>query len=93
MIGHGKDLAGGSIEEMLWKAFEVVTPVSHFVSEELVGAVSRFEAGDTTKAEVLDLIAAMKEASFDRKQEAFLEAVSKLVDDLDKKLSAGSGVS
>lgn len=85
--------AGGSIEEMLWKAFDVVTPVSHFVSEELVGAVSRFEAGDTTKAEVLDLIAAMKEASFDRKQEAFLEAVSKLVDDLDKKLTAGSGVS
>lgn len=84
---------GGSIEEMLWKAFDVVTPASHFVSEELVGAVSKFEAGNATKADVLDLIDRMKSASFDRKQEAFLEAVSQLVDDLDKKLSAAAGIS
>src|SRR3546814_7793552 len=33
----------GSIEEILWRAFEVVTPANHFVSEQIVDEVSRFE--------------------------------------------------
>lgn len=68
-----------SIEELLWKAFEVVTPASHFVSEELVAAVTGFQKGESSKAEVFELIERMKKASFDPKQEAFFDAVRQLV--------------
>lgn len=88
-LDHGS--TGGSIEELLWRAFEVVTPASHFVSEELVGAVSKFEAGTATKGEVFQLIERMKSASFDPKQEAFLEAVSQLVVDVERNLAKDDG--
>ncbi len=68
------------IEEILWKAFEVVTPANHFVSEELVDAIGQFEQGEIQKAEVTTLINRMDAKSFDRKQGEFFTAVRNLVD-------------
>lgn len=69
-----------SIEEVLWRAFEVVTPANHFVSEQLVDEVSRFEKGQVSKGSVLSLIKNMEKESFDDRQQGFFRAVRVLLD-------------
>lgn len=69
-----------SIEEILWRAFDVVTPANHFVSEQIVQAISRYETDEMTKAEVLTLVENLDEQSFDERQKAFFKAIRQLVD-------------
>lgn len=73
-----------SIEEILWEAFGVVTPANHFVSEEIVRAISRFEEDEIDKKEVLDMINAFEKPSFEDQQRRFFEAVRKLVDKVER---------
>ncbi|WP_299846413.1 ATP-binding protein [uncultured Paracoccus sp.] len=73
-----------SIEEILWKAFEVVTPANHFVSEEIIDAISRFEEDKIDKKEVLRLINAFEKHSFEDKQRRFFDAVRKLVEKVER---------
>lgn len=77
----------GSIEEILWRAFEVVTPANHFLSEQIVDEVTRFEKGEVTKEEVLALIHRMENKSFDKRQQDFFKAVRGLLDQVE----AGQG--
>lgn len=72
------------IEEILWEAFEIVTPANHFVSEEIVRAISRFEGDEIGKVEVLELVGALEKRSFDDRQLRFFEAVRKLVDKVER---------
>jgi predicted ATPase len=74
-----------SIEGILWKAFDIVTPANHFVSEELVESINMFENDEIPKSDVLSLIDHMREKSFDRKQTEFFQAVTALVDDVEKR--------
>ena len=74
------DGSPASIEEILWEAFEVVTPANHFVSETIVDAISAFERGEKGKAELFSLIEHMKAESFDERQKVFFEAVEELVE-------------
>lgn len=76
-----------SIEEILWRAFEVVTPANHFVSERLVDEVSRFERGEIRKEEVLALIGRMEGGSFDIRQRSFFTAVKGLLDKVEENQS------
>lgn len=76
----GTSAGDTGIEAVLWKAFEVITPANHFVSEELVEAMDRFERGQIEKRTVLSLIEAMREKSTDRKQLDFFDAVIALAD-------------
>ncbi|PBB35911.1 hypothetical protein CK214_00010 [Mesorhizobium sp. WSM3882] len=69
-----------SIEEILWRAFDVVTPANHFVSEEIVARISLFETGEIEKRDVLDFIDRVDVESFDEKQKRFFGAVRTLVD-------------
>jgi len=73
-----------SIEEILWEAFEVVTPANHFVSEEIVQAISNFEDGLISKVEVLQLVGKLEEGSFDQQQRRFFQAVRPLVDKVER---------
>lgn len=82
------DGSPASIEEILWQAFEVVTPANHFVSETIVDAISAFERGEKDKSEVLLMIEGMKAESFDEQQQIFFEAVEELVEKVD---GAGGG--
>lgn len=75
--------SGGGIEAILWKAFEVVTPANHFVSEEIVDAMNRFERDQLSKSNLISLIKTMQEKSFDNQQEDFFDAVLELVDKVD----------
>jgi hypothetical protein len=75
-----------SIEEILWQAFEVITPANHFVSERIVGEVSRFEKGEVSKEEVLALIGRMEGESFDSRQQGFFGAVKTLLDKVEANL-------
>lgn len=69
-----------SIEEILWEAFEVVTPANHFVSEEIVRVISRFEEDKIEKDDVLKLVDELDARSFDERQKRFFQAVRGLVD-------------
>lgn len=77
------DESPASIEEVLWEAFEVVTPANHFVSEAIVDAISAFERGEKGKAEILTMIDHMKAESFDERQQNFFEAVEELVEKIE----------
>ncbi|WP_421403824.1 AAA family ATPase [Agrobacterium fabrum] len=79
-----------SIEEILWRAFDVVTPANHFVSEEIVAAIARFEAREIEKREVLHLIDRLNQESFDAKQKRFFEAVKTLVDKVEAARDTGA---
>lgn len=68
-----------SVEDILWNAFEVITPANHFVSERLVEEISRFERGEVSKKDVLALIEKMDAKSADERQRNFFDAVEELV--------------
>lgn len=69
-----------SIEEILWRAFDVVTPANHFVSEQIVEQIARFEEKKISKHAVLEIIDQFDKESFDEKQKQFFNAVRQLVD-------------
>ncbi|WP_246673926.1 AAA family ATPase [Mesorhizobium sp. B2-7-3] len=79
-----------SIEEILWRAFEVVTPANHFVSEQIVDEISRFEKGEVPKVQVLSLIERMEAESFDERQKGFFAAVRGLLDKIETGLAEGA---
>ena len=72
--------SSSSIEEVLWFAFDVVTPANHFVSEQIVNEISRFEKGKVSKDDVLQLIEKMEANSFNDRQKEFFGAVKELLD-------------
>ena len=87
-IDHGKPnkidlkssvLSTESIEEILWRAFDVITPASHYVSEELAGVLSQLEEGGINADTALARVNAMDEHSFDTQQLAFFDAVRALI--------------
>lgn len=69
-----------SIEEILWRVFDVVTPANHFVSEQIIAAISRFEKRQIEKGEVLGLVNQLDSESFDAKQKRFFGAIRRLID-------------
>lgn len=76
-----------SVEDILWNAFEVITPANHFVSERLVEEISRFEKGEISKHDVLELIERMGARSIDERQHEFFDAVKKLVDKAEQSIT------
>lgn len=76
-----------SIEEVLWKAFEVVTPANHFVSEEIVEAIDRYERRQQSKADVLALVNAMQAKSDDEAQADFFRGVRELLDRIEARMN------
>lgn len=76
--------SSSSIEEILWEAFGVVTPANHFVSEEIVRSIDRFEKGEIRKDDVLTLVDELDERSFDLRQKRFFVAVRGLVDKVER---------
>jgi len=67
------------IEEVLWKAFEVVTPANHFVSEEIVAAINEFERDRLSMRDVLELVGRMDRKSEDPTQKEFFGAIRQLI--------------
>lgn len=86
----GETQTVSGIEEVLWRAFEVVTPASHFVSEEIVHVISRYDKGEIVKADVVGLIDEMDASSFDEKQKSFFKDVLNLVDEIEQRKTSGA---
>lgn len=80
-----KTAATSGIEEILWRAFDIVTPANHFVSERLAEAMSEFERGKIEKRDILLLIDSMASESFDPQQREFFDAVLDLVDRVERR--------
>lgn len=81
--------AGASIEEVLWRAFEVITPANHFVSEELMDLVTKLERREIDKQQALEVVDAMHKESFDDRQRGFLNAVQDLIEKIDREKGEG----
>jgi hypothetical protein len=79
--------SSNSIEEVLWKAFEVVTPANHFVSEEIVEAIDRYERRQQSKADVLALVDAMQAGSDDDAQTDFFKGVRELLNRIEARMN------
>lgn len=83
--------APSGIEEILWRAFDVVTPANHFVSEEIVEAIGRFEKNDLSKDALIGLVGRMEAESFEAKQQDFFTAIRKLIDKIEVRKSGDDG--
>ena len=75
--------SAANVEGVLWRAFDVITPASHFVSEEMVGVVTGVERGEITRDSAIALVNDMARNSFDEKQRQFFSAVRDLIGQVD----------
>ncbi len=75
--------SAANVEGVLWRAFDVITPASHFVSEEMVGVVTRVERGEITHDSAIALVNDMASNSFDEQQQKFFSAVRDLIGQVD----------
>lgn len=67
-----------SVEQILWEAFDTVTPANHFISSRLVSELQKVERGEESASQVEGLIVDMKEGAYDDEQREFLSAVADL---------------
>ncbi len=74
------DLRSNSVEGTLWQVFRTVTPVNHYVSEQLVSAIADMEKGRISPDEGFRLISDMRDAAYDPAQRPFFDAVRKLAE-------------
>ena len=72
-----------SIEELLWEAFETITPANHFLSRSLSSSLEQLKAGKISINEFDSIVTSFKGASFDEKQTDFLDAVQELAEKVD----------
>lgn len=77
-----------NIEGLLWRAFDVITPASHFVSERVLALVKQLENGEISREFALLKLSEMSEQSFDDQQRDFFGAIRELIDQISKDLRA-----
>lgn len=71
-----KGLSGpDSVEEILWKAFDTITPVSHFLSIELSQILQNMADGRIKKSEAVDQVRLFQSRSYNSDQQKLLEAI------------------
>ncbi|RVH05166.1 AAA family ATPase [Sinorhizobium meliloti] len=75
--------SAANVEGVLWRAFDVITPASHFVSEQMVGVVTQVERGEITRDSAIALVNDMASNSFDEQQRKFFDAVRNLIGQVD----------
>lgn len=64
-----------SVEEILWEAFDTITPVSHFLSIELSRILQSLTDKKLSREEARSQIQEFQNQSYDRKQQELLEVV------------------
>ncbi|WHS32061.1 hypothetical protein QLQ09_08835 [Brucella sp. NM4] len=62
----------------------MITPASHFVSEEMVGIVTQVERGEITRDNAIARVNEMASNSFDSQQLKFFDAVRDLIGKVDR---------
>lgn len=81
-----------NIEQILWEAFEVITPANHFVSEQMVEVVNLLDAGEMTAATAHRRVDDMRAVSFDERQKRFFAAIDGLIEEVEAdKTAPGKG--
>lgn len=85
---HDAKTAHENIEGLLWRAFDVITPASHFVSERVLELVKQLENREISREIALLKLGKMSEQSFDDQQKDFFGAIRELIDRIDKDLRA-----
>lgn len=81
--------AARSVEGTLWQLFRTVTPLNHYLSERLVGAITDMENGSMSATDVFELINAMESAAYDPAQQSFFRGVRKLAEGVASDLEHG----
>jgi predicted ATPase len=77
--------SAANVEGVLWRAFDVITPASHFVSEEMVGIVTQVERGEISHDNGISRVDDMASNSFDGQQLKFFDAVRDLIGQVDQR--------
>ncbi|MGO7171853.1 AAA family ATPase [Rhizobium leguminosarum] len=72
-----------SIEELLWEAFDTVTPASSFISETISKLVWDVREGKISKDQALQSIQTYSISSFSEQQKEFFEACKQLIASID----------
>jgi len=73
-----KDDVSESVEEILWQAFQTLTPANHFLSQNLSKELESLNKKKITFERFEELVKTFRAASFDKKQKEFLDAVLEL---------------
>jgi hypothetical protein len=70
------------LEETMWNLFDTITPVSHFLSQELVRIVDKVKRGTSSVEGAYADIKKLEEASYSSEQGELFEAARKLISDI-----------
>lgn len=66
----------GSVEEILWKAFQTITPTNHFLSAEISDLLQNVIEGEISQAEATKRLEEFRERSYDQTQSDLISQIS-----------------
>lgn len=81
---QGTQISLENIESLLWRAFDVITPASHFVSQRVLELVKQIESREIGREFALQKLSEMSRHSFDDQQRDFFGAIRELIDQISK---------
>lgn len=73
-----------SVEEILWEAFDTLTPVNHFLSIELSGILHKLTNGEINKSFAKEQIQEFVDKSYNKKQIGVLKSVLERLPEFDR---------
>lgn len=87
-LRHFRKESDDSVEELLWEAFDVITPASRFVAKRISDLLWHIEDGLVSRSEAIGAVENFIEKSISNDQRAFLEASIRLLEDTAEKGSS-----
>ncbi|UWQ53033.1 ATP-binding protein [Leisingera caerulea] len=80
-LTHFRKESDDSVEELLWEAFDVITPASRFVAKRISDLLWHIEDGLISRSEAIRTVESFIEKSISNDQRAFLKASIRLLED------------
>lgn len=80
VFAHGGE--AGSVEEILWRAFQTITPTNHFLSSEISDIIQNMIEGATSESDAIAQLKEFKDSSYDQTQSELISEIIKKLPEL-----------
>lgn len=72
----------GSVEEILWKAFQTITPTNHFLSSEISDLLQDVIEGKISQTQAVERLEEYRERSYDQTQSELISEISSKIPEI-----------
>lgn len=72
----------GSVEEILWKAFQTITPTNHFLSSEISELLQDVIEGEISQTQAIKRLEEFRERSYDQTQSDLISQISSKIPEI-----------